>query len=63
VGLLDGHSSDNGTVLMPGEAQELTFVATGADTKPKEKQLATTVEDLKREVVVRTPWSAAKAGK
>ena len=47
-GMLIGHWSDNGMLLLPGEPRTLVFDAMGEDV---------TVATLKKNVVARSPWS------
>ncbi|GMH86306.1 hypothetical protein TL16_g10498 [Triparma laevis f. inornata] len=55
-GLLEGHFTHNGFLLVPGKPRNTTFIPTLA-----EDEGTVTVEDLQKEVAVRTPWHTAHA--
>jgi hypothetical protein len=52
-GMLLGHFDDNGFLLLPGQPRVLTFIPGGSEA---EAAASVSMEDLKREVQVRTPW-------
>jgi hypothetical protein len=51
-GMLLGHFDDNGFLLLPNQPRTVVFDTMGE---------AVTLEDLQREVRVRTPWHAARS--